>query len=75
MANTITQWRPGTHINGNWRSFPTFKELKKNLKTLIKENGGQEITIYRSRRGEWGEWWEKWILTGEKLRKTGAGWS
>ena len=59
-----------------WRFFPTYRELKKNIKNLIEENTDEdnEITIFRSRRGEWGEWHEKWTLRNGKPHKFKEGW-
>ena len=74
MANTITQWRPGTWINSKWRSFPTYRELKKNILNLIHENGN-EIIISRSRRGQWGEWSEVWTISNGKPTKIREYWN
>jgi hypothetical protein len=38
---------------------PTYAEAKRNMKDYLNEANG-EVTIYRHRRGEWGEWFEKW---------------
>ena len=55
--------------------FKTYRELLKNLKTLIK-NTAYEVVVYRSRRGEWGEWFEYWELdANDKLRIYKKGWS
>ena len=45
------------------KKFNTYAELKKALKDYILDNhiGEDEVFVTRSRRGEWGEWYEKWI--------------
>lgn len=54
---------------------PTYRQLKKELPALMKEYGQDKVTVFRSRRGEWGEWFEKWeLLPSGKLVKTNSGW-
>lgn len=43
--------------------YKTYKELKKNLKKHILESWGGEVDVTRTRRGEWGQWFERWKLT------------
>jgi predicted ATP-grasp superfamily ATP-dependent carboligase len=47
--------------------FNTFVELKRELKILIKNSCDGEVTVYRSRRGEWGEWFEYWGLNYKRI--------
>lgn len=54
--------------------FPTYRELKKQLKNIMKEYRVPEVCVSRSRRGEWGEWFEYWHLSGNKLIKGREGW-
>jgi len=70
MANTITQWRPQVRINlRNFKSesfqYPTYKELKRNLIKHLNESYDDEVSVSRSRRGEWGEWFENWGFNAE----------
>ena len=73
------KWRPGCWIKNPdyrpgeywskqpktiWVSYPTYRELKKNLKDLFKRNDNQDIHVSRTRRGEWGEWFEIWEYNG-----------
>lgn len=46
------------------KSFNTYAELKKALKEYILHNhiGEDEVFVTRSRRGAWGEYYEKWGL-------------
>jgi len=42
-------------------SVPTYAEVKRKMKEyLAKANG--IVSVYRHRRGEWGEWFEHWEL-------------
>ena len=56
------------------KTFPTYRELVKNLKDLLKESEEEIVTVYRQRRGEWGEWFEKWGLLDGKPVKLKEGW-
>jgi hypothetical protein len=60
MSNTLTQWRPLVYINGKRRGFPTYAEIKKQIRNLLRESETSEIMVLRSRRGDWGEWFEYW---------------
>lgn len=55
-------------------SYPTYKELKKNLKNHLEENLEATICVSRSRRGEWGEWFENWQLIDNKPQIVKQGW-
>ena len=58
------------------KSFKNYAELKKALKDYILHNhiGEDEVFVTRSRRGEWGEWFEKWELINGKPTITKKGW-
>ena len=43
-------------------SYKTYSELKRNIKRHLIENVEDTISISRSKRGEWGEWFEIWTL-------------
>ena len=49
-----------------WHSFPTYRELKKELRKLLLSH--EEITVFRHRRGEWGEWFETFRFDVNKGR-------
>ncbi|MDD4922194.1 MAG: hypothetical protein PHS30_06925 [Bacteroidales bacterium] len=70
MANHITQWKPQVTVNGKTTSFSSYKEVKKNMKLLLDRSiiennlqGNGEVMVSRSRRGEWGEWFEYWCIS------------
>ena len=59
-----------------WKEFKTYRELKKKLPELIKENDDPEgLFVLRTRRGEWGEWFERWKLINGKPEIIREGWS
>ena len=60
--------------NKNHKEFPTYAELKRNLKQLIENSPENKVTVHRFRRGEWGEWFEKWIMLDDKPIKIDEGW-
>ena len=63
------------HPDSKWIERPTFRQLKKDLPALMKEYGMDEATVFRSRRGEFGEWFQKFSLTTKgKLYTFNQGW-
>jgi hypothetical protein len=55
-------------------SYPTYRELKKNMKKHLEENLESVISVSRSRRGEWGEWFEHWQMVNGKPTIIKEGW-
>lgn len=55
-------------------SYPTYRELVKNMKRHLDENLETNISVSRSRRGEWGEWFEIWQLVNGKPTIVKKGW-
>jgi hypothetical protein len=41
-------------------------ELKKHIKEHLDICIETHVTVYRTRRGEWGEWFEHWVLDDGK---------
>jgi hypothetical protein len=63
----MSNFKPSIRINlRNFRSeqktYPTYKELRRNLIKHLLESYDSEATVSRSKRGEWGEWFEIWRL-------------
>ena len=54
--------------------YNTYRELKKDIKRRLEENEEAIICSSRSRRGEWGEWFENWQLIGGKPTIVKQGW-
>ena len=42
--------------------YPTYRELKKNMAKHLKECIEWPVSVVRSKRGEWGEWFEHWQM-------------
>ena len=74
MANNITQWKPTVTINRQTTSFSTYRELKKNMKLLLQRSNDNEVFVSRSKRGEWGEWFEYWQISNNKPVIFKQGW-
>lgn len=56
--------------------FKTYRELKKALTEILKKNCDEHVSVCRSKRGEWGEWFEHWKLNSEnKPTIIKQGWS
>ncbi len=45
--------------------FDSYRKLLKALPSIFMTTGKEVITVYRTRRGQWGEWFEKWTTTGK----------
>ena len=61
-------FRPQVRVSGesSQREFPTYSEVKKRMKDLLEASDNNEVSVYRHRRGEWGEWFEKWAMINGK---------
>lgn len=46
-------------------SILTYAEVKRNMKDYLSESNGV-VSVYRHRRGEWGEWFEHWDFNHKK---------
>jgi hypothetical protein len=46
--------------------YKTYRELKKDIKRVLEECYENEVSVCRSRRGEWGEWFEIWGLNSQR---------
>lgn len=55
-------------LTSEWVEFKTYAELKRNIKKYLLESNEPYLTVYRSRRGEWGEWVEQWVLDNNKIK-------
>lgn len=74
-TETVYLDRKATYV-----TYPTYRELKKHIPTIFekyKDRWGDKLTelhIFRSRRGEWGEWYEIWKPYGNKYKIVKQGW-
>ena len=55
-------------------TYPSYAELRKWIAAHVSESDEGEVTVTRSRRGQWGEWFEKWTLKRGRSVKTREGW-
>ena len=55
-------------------TYTTYVELKKDLPRVLAETNEAYISVYRSRRGTWGEWFEHWALINGKPKIIKQGW-
>ena len=56
------------------REFKTYRELRKNLPSLLKESENNEVHVTRYKRGEWGQWFEIWKFRINKPVCIEQGW-
>ena len=56
------------------RCFGTYAEIKKRMKDLLAISDDNEVTVNRHRRGQWGEWYEKWAMVNGKPTIVKQGW-
>ncbi len=57
-------------------SVPTYREVKRNLKKYLDQSSLGKVSVFRHRRGEWGEWFENWEMSYDrKPKKVKEGWS
>lgn len=56
------------------KQFDTYAKLKKRLKAILTSNLDEYAFVSRSRKGEWGEWFEHWALVNGKPRIIKQGW-
>ena len=66
------RWQPGYWLGKEYKRFPTYRLLKKALPEDLKEQN--IIYVSRSKRGEWGEYFENWELIDGKPKKVKEGW-
>lgn len=48
-------------------TYPTYRELKKDIPNkIVMDHDEDGLFVVRHRRGEWGEWFERWETCGVK---------
>lgn len=61
--NEMTFGGRGKLRKGITKEYNTYKELKKDLKEICENNiDADGVFVVRSKRGQWGEWNERWDL-------------
>lgn len=72
---------PQIHIDTGFKTeykfYKTYhKDLVKDIANVMTEFGVKTVTVIRSKRGEWGEWFERWDMDYRcKPEITKQGWS
>ena len=76
MARAFKPTVSYTDENGKQKSFTvkTYAEVKKRMKAFMNDSFDENVSVYRHRRGEWGEWFEHWCVIGTKLEIYKQGW-
>ena len=67
-------FKPVLYVGDEMKIYPTYQKLKSDLKNILPKCPDNKTTVFRKRRGEWGEWFEKWELQNGKPVKTKEGW-
>jgi hypothetical protein len=69
VINFITTNSRNDYSNRNYKGsayinkrYDTYRELKKHIKEHLDICIETHVTVYRTRRGEWGEWFEHWTM-------------
>ena len=57
-----------------FETFKTYRELRGKLVDILKNNIDDYVSVSRSKRGEWGEYYEHWILSNGKPKIIKQGW-
>ncbi len=66
---SVTTWNDG---RSQTTMYHTYDQIRKDIPKLLSEHDQVEVT--RSRRGEWGEWFERWELIEGKPTITKQTW-
>jgi hypothetical protein len=76
MARAFKPTVSYTDENGKHKSFEvkTYAEVKKRMKAFMNDSFDENVSVYRHRRGEWGEWFEHWSRIGGKCEIMKQGW-
>lgn len=54
--------------------YPTYDKLISAMKAMLNASHDEMVYVSRSRRGEWGEYYEVWSLSNGKPVKVKEGW-
>jgi hypothetical protein len=71
MANHITQWKPQVSYVDRYDErkhfiVKTYAEVRRKMAEYLDESQNREVYVSRSRRGQWGEWFEYWGFNAER---------
>jgi len=54
--------------------YNTYAKLRRGIKAMLNASIDDMVYVSRSRRGEWGEWFEHWSLVNGKPKIIKQGW-
>lgn len=54
--------------------FDNYRLLRKEMKDMMSDSKDNVITVTRTRRNEWGEWFEHWHMVNGKPTIVKQGW-
>ena len=80
MANRFVYkpWATYRSQNGTdeRRVFPTYAKLRGAMKAMMSDSVDNVVDVTRTRRGEWGQWFERWAINEQtnKLEKIKETW-
>ena len=52
----------------------TYKEVKRRMNAFMLNSFDENVSVFRRRRGQWGEWYENWVKVGSKCQIIKEGW-
>jgi hypothetical protein len=52
----------------------TYKEVKRRMNAFMLNSFDENVSVFRKRRGQWGEWYENWTKVGNKCQIIKEGW-
>ena len=73
--DSIREYRCFRKNRTNVNVYPTYAKLKASIGAILKASHDECAFVVRSRRGEWGEWFEYWELVNGKPKIVKEGWS
>ena len=56
-------FRTGKYVS---KCIQTYALVKKQMRKMLEESYDNEVDVTRERRGEWGQWFERWSLIDGK---------
>ena len=56
------------------KSFSTYAEVNRRMRDLLNLSEDNDVSVYRHRRGEWGEWFEHWHMLNGRPEIRVSGW-
>ena len=72
MANRFVYkpWATFTNQNGEYitEEFETYAKLRSSMRRMLGESINGEVSVTRTRRGEWGQYFEIWQWRGKPIK-------